>query len=149
MKLEDAHLTLEAILAYDNDAPFSRDPDGDYVLHYAGAQFYARIIGEPWPVVQIFSVVAADLGAIPELLAYINYRCADTPLVKVIHVGNQVLVESEFRAESLSYLLFQNSCQLVARYSDEIGTDLIELFQGTPRWQNGKRPNYKFGFIPE
>ena len=89
MRVQEAEKLLEALLEIDNEGPLKRDPDGDYVLSYAGAQFYARIIGEGRPVVQIFSVVAADVPPSPDLLAYMTKLNAEISYVKVFGFGNQ------------------------------------------------------------
>ena len=149
MRIEEAENLLEALLEIDNEGPLNRDPDGDYVLSYSGAQFYARIIGEGRPVVQIFSVVAADVPPIPDLLSYINKLNAELSFVKVFSISNQVLIESEFLASQLSHGVFHNACRHVAEASDATGQSIHEIFDGTPRWQAGKKPTYKFGFSPD
>jgi Putative bacterial sensory transduction regulator len=139
---------FENLLQVISDSPMGRDPDGDYVISYAGAKFYARILGEVHPVVQIFSVVASNLPAIGELYAYLNHVNSLVHHVRVFHVQDQVLVEAELTIEDLSPASFHKVCRHVAETSDSMGQDLVREFGGNPRWQHGKKANYAFGFSP-
>lgn len=94
-------------------------------------------------------MVAADVPPIPDLLAYINKLNAELSFVKVFSFGNQVLIESEFLASQLSHGVFHNACRHVALAADETAQNIHEIFGGTPRWQSGKKPSYKFGFSPD
>jgi hypothetical protein len=146
MSLEREVAIFESLLGTISEGEVTRDPDGDYVLNYGGACFYARLIGEVHPIVQLFSVVATDIPAIPDLLVYINDVNCRISFVRTLHVLNQVLVEADFLASELSATLFHTVCRHIAEVSDEIGEGLVEIFDAKPRWQLGKQKNYAFGF---
>jgi len=141
------HLQFTEFLQSISDSPISRDPDGDYVLVYSGAKFYARLIGEVNTVVQFFSVVAADLPSIPEMYKYLNELNTKLNFVRAFHIENQILFESEFHLDNLNHGTFDFACRHIARESDNFGEEIIQTFGGAPRWQIGKTSNYKFGFI--
>lgn len=146
MSLEKEIALFESLLMSIAEGKVTRDPDGDYVLNYGGACFYARLIGEVHPIVQIFSVVATDIPAISDLLVYINDVNCRISFVRTLHVLNQVLVEADLLASELSATLFHTVCRHIAEVSDEIGGGLVEIFDAKPRWQSGKKTNYAFGF---
>jgi len=146
MSLEKEIQIFESLLESIAEGEVRRDPDGDYVLSYGGAMFYARLIGEVHPIVQLFSVVATDVPAIQDLLAFINDVNCRITFVRTLHVLNQVLVEADFLATELSSNLFHTVCRHIATVSDEIGGGLVEIFDAKPRWQLGKQKNYAFGF---
>jgi len=146
MSLERSIFVLESILSALTESPLARDPDGDYVITYAGAKFYARVLGEVHPVVQIFSVVASGLPAISDLYAYLNVVNSQVHHVRVFHVLDQVLVETELTIDDLSPASFHRVCRHVAETSDGMAQDLVKEFGGNPRWQHGKKVNYSFGF---
>ena len=148
MAIESSIVLFESVLTALSDGPLGRDPDGDYVISYAGAKFYARVLGEVHPVVQIFSVVASNLPAIGELYAYLNHVNSLVHHVRVFHVQDQVLVEAELTIGDLSPASFHKVCRHVAETSDSLGQDLVKEFGGNPRWQHGKKVNYAFGFSP-
>ena len=45
MSSERSMVVFESILSVLTESPLTRDPDGDYVIAYAGAKFYARVLG--------------------------------------------------------------------------------------------------------
>jgi hypothetical protein len=143
----DIHMRFTKFLETISDSPLGRDPDGDYVISYSGAKFYARLLGEVNTVVQFFSVVAADLPAIPEIYVYINELNSKINFVRAFHIENQILIESEFHLRNLNHETFDFACRHIARESDNFAEEIRSLFGGTPRWQTGKKPNYKLGFI--
>ena len=146
MSIEVSTAIFEGVLAAISEGSLGRDPDGDYVIGYAGAKFYARILGEVHPVVQVFSVVASNLPPIGKLYFYLNDINSKVHHVRVFHVQDQVLVEAELSIDELSPSSFHKICKYVAETSDEMGQDLVKEFGGNPRWQHGKKINYAFGF---
>ena len=146
MSLEREISLFESLLESIAEGEVTRDPDGDYVLNYGGACFYARVIGEVHPIVQLFSVVATDVPAIPDLLSYINDANCQVTFVRTLHVLNQVLVEADMLVSELSATSFHTLCRHIATVSDEIGNGLVDIFDAKPRWQLGKKKDYAFGF---
>lgn len=148
MSFEKNQKSFEAVLDAISDGPIKRDPDGDYVINYGGATFYARIVGDVKPTVQIFSVVASGLPAIPDLYEYLNRVNSTLFFVRVFHFGDQVLIETDVNLGDVGPTSFHNLCRYVAIASDQIADELTSNFQATPRWQIGKKINYTFGFSP-
>jgi hypothetical protein len=148
MSFEKNQKSFEAVLDAISDGPIRRDPDGDYVINYGGATFYARIVGDVISTVQIFSVVASGLPGIPDLFAYLNRVNSTLFFVRAFHFGDQVLIETDVNLGDVGPSSFHNLCRQVAIASDQIADGLIRDFQATPRWQNGKKTSYAFGFGP-
>lgn len=146
MSLERDIAVFERVLASISEGEVSRDPDGDYVLTYGGACFYARLVGAVHPIIQIFSVVATDVPSIPDLLEFINEINRDTAFVRTFHVLNQVLVEVDIFISDLSPARFHTSCRHIAEISDQISEKLVQIFDAKPRWELGKQKKYAFGF---
>ena len=146
MSLERDIAIFEGVLSNISEGELSRDPDGDYVLTYGGACFYARLVGEVRPVIQIFSVAAVDVPAIPDLLVFINEVNRDNAFVRTFHVQNQVLVETDIFISELSPARFHTACRHIAEISDQISGNLVQIFDAKPRWELGKLTNYAFGF---
>jgi hypothetical protein len=73
----------------------------------------------------------------------------------IFHQNSNVLLfpnskrHIEILASQLSHGVFHNACRHVAEASDAAGQSIHEIFDGTPRWQSGKKPSYKFGFSPD
>lgn len=148
MSFEKNKKSFESVLDAISEGLISRDPDGDYVINYGGATFYARIVGEVKSTVQIFSVVASNLPGIPELFEYLNRVNSALFFVRAFHFGDQVLIETDINLGDVGPTSFHDLCRQVAIASDQIADELISEFQATPRWQNGKKVNYTFGFSP-
>jgi len=148
MGLDASVEIFENLLGAISDDPMKRDPDGDYVITYGGAKFYARLIGEVRPVLQVFSVIATDLPPIPELYLYLNNLNSNIHFVRAFHFDDQVLIESEINIHELSANHFHAICRYIAEASDAIGAELVQTFGANPRWQLGKKSNYAFGFSP-
>lgn len=146
MSLERDIAIFEGVLSNISEGDLYRDPDGDYVLTYGGACFYARLVGEVHLVIQIFSVAAADVPAIPDLLVFINEVNRDNAFVRTFHVHNQVLVETDIFISELSPARFHTACRHIAEISDQISGNLVQIFDAKPRWELGKQTNYAFGF---
>ena len=84
------------------------DQDGDLPIEFGGACFYVRVDGPTDPVVQIFSVVLADLEANPELHGALNDINANMRFARAFHVQKQVLIESEkTKIEEFKYYNYQ------------------------------------------
>lgn len=146
MSLEKEIEIFESLLSSISEGEVTRDPDGDYVLNYGGACFYARVIGEVHPVVQVFSVASSNLPAIPDLLAFLNEVNRDNAFVRTFHVADQVLVEVDIYISELSPARFHSACRHIAEISDRISGSLSDIFDASPRWQLGKKKDYAFGF---
>ena len=86
------------------------DQDGDLPIEFGGACFYVRVDGPTDPVVQIFSVVLADLEANPELHGALNDINANMRFARAFHVQQQVLIESEIWGSDLNMTNFQHAC---------------------------------------
>ena len=71
------------------------DQDGDLLIEFGGACFYVRVDGPTDPVVQIFSVVLADLEANPDLHGALNDINSNLRFARAFHVHKQVLIEAE------------------------------------------------------
>jgi hypothetical protein len=145
LSVEESTPILEKFLDSVSEVPFTRDPDGDYVVTFAGAKFYARLQNEVRTIVQIFSVVAAELLPTSDLYAYLNNLNANLESVRAFHILNQVLFEAEIKIEELNFTNFSFACESVALASDDLGTELVESFGGKPRWESNKQENYKYG----
>lgn len=122
------------------------DTDGDLPIEYGGASFYVRIDGPTDPVVQIFSVVLADLEANPELHGALNDINSRLRFARAFHVQKQVLIEAEIWGSDLNMSNFQHACRNVAMASDAHGRSLHESFGGNPRFELSKKKVYQFGF---
>ena len=122
------------------------DSDGDLPIEYGGASFYVRIDGPTDPVVQIFSVVLADLEANAELHTALNDINSRLRFARAFHVQQQVLIEAEIWGSDLNLSNFQHACGNVAMASDAYGNALLTSFGGTPRFELSKKDTYQFGF---
>jgi len=148
VSFEKNQKSFESVLNAISEGPIGRDPDGDYVISYGGATFYARIVGQVKPTVQIFSVVASSIPSIPNLFEYLNQVNSTLYFVRAFCYGDQVLIETDINLEDIGPSIFHNLCRHVAIASDQIADDLMSRFDAIPRWQNGKKVNYAFGFGP-
>jgi hypothetical protein len=125
------------------------DQDGDLPIEFGGACFYVRVDGPTDPVVQIFSVLLADLEANPELHGALNDINANMRFARAFHIQKQVLIESEIWGSDLNITNFQHACRNVAIASDAYGNALLNSFGGTPRFEMTKKPTYRIGFIQD
>jgi Putative bacterial sensory transduction regulator len=125
------------------------DNDGDLPIEYGGASFYVRIDGPTDPVVQIFSVVLADLEPNPELHGALNEINSRLRFARAFHVQQQVLIEAEIWGSDLNMSNFQHACRNVAMASDAHGNALLNSFGGTPRFEMSKKQTYRVGFIQD
>ena len=123
------------------------DLDGDLPIEYGGAAFYVRIDGLTDPVVQIFSVVLADIEANPELHGALNDINCRLRFARAFHVQQQVLIEAEIWGTDLNMTNFQHACKNVALASDAHGNALKAAFGGTLRFELSKKQTYRIGFI--
>ena len=71
------------------------DNDGDLPIEYGGASFYVRIDGPTDPVVQIFSVVLADLEANPDLHGALNDINFEDLIEKMMHSQSDLRIKIE------------------------------------------------------
>jgi len=145
MNKSDLITILEDFLRIVTEDPFTQDPDGDYVITYGGAKFYVRLQNEIKPIVQVFSVLAAELTPAQGLYQFLNSMNMNLEIVRVFHIFDQVLLEAEIRLERLDIESFAAACDSVADASDRFGPELIEVFGGNPRWELGKKATYKYG----
>ena len=118
------------------------DSDGDLLIEFGGAAFYVRVVSLNDPIVQIFSVVLADLEPTPELYGAVNRINSDLNFARAFHVNNQFLIESEIWGADLNMANFAHACGNIARASDAIGNTLLEEFGGKPRFEMSKQENY-------
>jgi hypothetical protein len=93
-------------------------------------------------------VVASGLPGIPDLFEYLNRVNSTLFFVRAFHFSDQVLIETDVNLGDVGPTSFHNLCRQVAIASNQIADGLIRDFQATPRWQNGKKTNYAFGFGP-
>lgn len=125
------------------------DNDGDLPIEYGGATFYVRVDGPVDPVVQIFSIVLADLDANPDLFGALNDINTRLRFARAFHVQKQVLIEAEIWGADVNMSNFQYGCRNVAVASDTHGKYLLDSFGGTPRFEMSKKKNYRIGFIQD
>ena len=125
------------------------DHDGDLPIEYGGASFYVRIDGPNDPVVQIFSVVLADLDGTTELHSALNDINSRLRFARAFHVQQQVLIEAEIWGSDLNMSNFQHACRNVAMASDAHGNALLKSFGGIPRFEQSKKKTYRVGFIQD
>ena len=123
------------------------DCDEDLPIEYGGASFYVRIDGSTDPVVQIFSVVLADLEANSKLHSALNDINSHLRFARAFHIRKQVLIEAEIWGSDLNMSNFQYSCRNVAMASDAHGNALLNSFGGIPRFEMSKKQTYRVGFI--
>ena len=126
-----------------------QDHDGDLPIEYGGASFYVRVIGDTDPIVQVFSVVLAELGENPELHKAINEINAELQFARAFHIQDQLLIESDIWGSDLNMSNFHYACKNIAIASDSFGNSLLSVFGGTPRFELTKKPTYKIGFIQD
>jgi len=125
------------------------DHDGDLPILYGGASFYVRIDGLTDPVVQIFSVVLADLDGNSELHSALNEINTRLRFARAFHVQQQVLIEAEIWGSDLNMSNFQHACKNVAIASDTHGNALLMSFGGTPKFELSKKKTYRVGFVQD
>lgn len=118
------------------------DGDGDLPVSWRGADFYVRVIGQD-AIVQVFSVVLADLPADPELTVALNDINTQLKFARIFHVADQVLIELDIWADDVDPANFGDACHKVAAASDHFGRRLLEVFGGTPRWEHSKSDDYQ------
>mgnify|MGYP000850627296 FL=1 len=120
-----------------------RDHDGDYRLSTTGVPVYAHLAGGDPAVVHVFAVAIDGIEATPELLAEINDQNARTRLVRLIAIGNQVLVEADLVASTIDPLEIEATFIRVRHVANEIGPLMAIAYGGeaipaieTLRWQS-------------
>lgn len=117
------------------------DADGDLPVSFKGADFYVRVVGQD-AVVQVFSVVLADVDADPELAVVLNAINTDLKFARIFHVAGQVLVEIDIWADDVDSVNFGDACFRIAAASDYFGHRLHEVFGGTMRFEESKTEEY-------
>ena len=125
------------------------DHDGDLPIEFGGASFFVRIDGPTDPVVQIFSVVLAELDGNSELHSALNEINTRLRFARAFHVQQQVLIEAEIWGSDLNLSNFQHACRNVAMASDAHGNALLKTFGGTPRFELSKKKTYRVGFVQD
>ena len=125
------------------------DHDGDLPIEFGGASFYVRVDGTSDPVVQIFSVVLADLESSTELHGALNEINSRLQFARAFHIQQQVLIESEIWGSDLNIVNFQHACRNVAIATDAYGKALLDSFGGTPRFEQSKKKTYRVGFVQD
>lgn len=123
------------------------DDDGDLLICFAGATFYARVVNPENPVVQIFSVAVAELAESPELFAAINEINRNIGFARTFLVGDQLLVETEIWGADVNPSNFRHACGNIAAVTDDYGPQVIERFGGKPRFEDLKEPEYDQGSL--
>jgi len=126
-----------------------QDQDGDLPIEYGGASFYVRVIGDTDPIVQVFSVVLAELEGNSKLHAAINEINAELQFARAFHVHDQLLIESDIWGSDLNISNFHFACKNIAIASDAFGKSMLSTFGGTPRFELTKKPTYRIGFIQD
>ena len=133
---------LEKILGVDK---LRADADGDWPVRFESALYYVRVdpATREEPVVQIFAVVLAGVGASPELFEELNDINACLRFARAFWVRDQVLIESEIVGEAMSLAGFASACEAVAGAADHFGVRLAERFGGATPFADEQGPGYE------
>lgn len=121
------------------------DHDGDLVITYGGATFYARVMNPEDAVVQLFGVAVADVEAAPELFDALNSINQEIRFARAFWVRGQVLVETEIWGSDVNPANFQYACRTIASTIDRFAPELVEHFGGSAQFQESKQPDYDQG----
>lgn len=123
------------------------DEDGDLLIAFGGATFYARVVNPGDPIVQIFSVAVAELPETPELFAAINEINLNIGFARAFWVRDQLLIEAEIWGSDINPSNFRYACGNIASVTDLHGPQVIERFGGKPRFEDLKEPEYDQGTL--
>lgn len=108
-----------------------RDADGDYPLVRHSTPVYARLlIDEQPPILQVFAIALRDVPGTPELMAELNDLNTNGTFARVIHVGEQVLVEVDLVAETLDATELRTAIERVLDLRHRIMPMLSAVFGG-------------------
>jgi hypothetical protein len=109
----------------------SRDSDGDYPLRRHGNLIYGRLSDSATPVAfQAFGVLLRDVDPSPELLFEINQINSKVPFAKLLHIENQLIVESDLVASSMDALELETAVSKISRAMDDYSATLSVVFGG-------------------
>jgi hypothetical protein len=119
------------------------DDDGDYPVRYRDALYYVRLVGENYPIVQVFSIAVADIAGTPELMAALNELNSQIRFARAFWVRGQVLIEVDLIGETLEPVSFDNACQRVATITDDVAKQLAANHGGRTAFEDEKTEHYE------
>ena len=137
MRADQASAYVESLLKrFVGSDRVAADHEGDYRVWFRNCLYFVRVSGHDRAVVQVFSVAVADVDVSPELLTELNILNADIQFARALHVGQQILIETDVLAEALDPASFETACGYVESVTLEMAPSLAARFGGRLTFAN-------------
>lgn len=118
------------------------EPDGTYLVRSRQAGFYVAVQGEDTPIFRLFTVIAAEIAASPELMQELNELNRHLLFLRATHVGDSIVIAGELMALTADPPDVVNIFEAIASASDYFGPMLIDKFGGRSPFEQTKEPGY-------
>jgi hypothetical protein len=118
---------LAALVGGDKVAP---DASGEYVFPHGSAEISLRLLDDPFPMLQLSSVLVSKPKKKARLLEAINLVNASELAIRIFKYEDLIIAAWEVPADTLDDRQFRDICLRFAESADRLDTDLAKRFGG-------------------
>ncbi|MEI6666834.1 MAG: type III secretion system chaperone [Acidobacteriota bacterium] len=118
---------LAALVGSDHVTP---DASGEYTYPHGSAEISVRLLDDPFPMLQLSSVLVSKPKKKARLLEAINSANASELAIRIFRFEDLVIAAWEVPAETLDDRQFRDVCLRFAEAADRLDTELVKRFGG-------------------
>ena len=118
---------LAALVGSDKVAP---DASGEYTFPHGSAEISLRLLDDPFPMIQLSSVLVSKPKKKARLLEAINSVNASELAIRIFKYEDLIIAAWEVPADTLDDRQFHDICMRFAEAADRLDTNLSKKFGG-------------------
>lgn len=106
------------------------DASGEYVFPHGSAEISLRLLDDPFPMIQLSSVLVSKPKKTTRLLDALNTINASELAIRIFKYEDLIIAAWEVPADTLDDRQFHDICTRFAASADRLDTDLAKRFRG-------------------
>ena len=106
------------------------DPSGEYSIPFGSADVSVRLLDNPFPIVQLWSVLVAKPKKKARMLETINALNAAETAVRIFKYDDMIIAAWEVPADTLDDRQFRDVCVRFGEMANRLDSDLAARFSG-------------------
>ena len=119
--------SLAAMIGSDKVTP---DASGEYVFPHGSAEISVRLLDDPFPILQLSSVLVSKPKKKARMLEALNSLNAAELAIRIFKYEDLIIAAWEVPADTLDERQFRDICLRFGEAADRLDTDLSKRFGG-------------------
>ena len=119
--------SLAAMIGSDKVTP---DASGEYVFPHGSAEISVRLLDDPFPILQLSSVLVSKPKKKARMLEALNSLNAAELAIRIFKFEDLIIAAWEVPADTLDERQFRDICLRFGEAADRLDTDLSKRFGG-------------------